>query len=40
MRSILDIDLYDAGIVLIWAALVLSIISGVRYTVSFGKKLK
>lgn len=33
------IDLYDLGIVLIWASLVLSIISGVQYTVSFGKKI-
>lgn len=33
------IDLYDAGTVFIWAALVLSLISGVRYTVSFWKKI-
>jgi CDP-diacylglycerol---glycerol-3-phosphate 3-phosphatidyltransferase len=38
-RSIFDIDLYDIGIVLIWAALFLSIISGVQYTISFGKKI-
>jgi CDP-diacylglycerol---glycerol-3-phosphate 3-phosphatidyltransferase len=38
-NSLFDIDLYDIGIVLIWAALVLSIISGVRYTVSFGRKI-
>lgn len=39
-KSILNIDLYDIGIVLIWVALVLSIVSGVQYTVSFGKKVK
>ncbi len=38
-NSLFDIDLYDIGIVLIWAALILSIISGVRYTVSFGRKI-
>jgi CDP-diacylglycerol---glycerol-3-phosphate 3-phosphatidyltransferase len=38
-RSIFNIDLYDIGIVLIWAALFLSIISGVQYTISFGKKI-
>ncbi len=39
-RSILNIDLYDIGIVLIWVSLILSIVSGVQYTVSFGKKVK
>ncbi|MFZ3136481.1 MAG: CDP-diacylglycerol--glycerol-3-phosphate 3-phosphatidyltransferase [Thermodesulfovibrionales bacterium] len=38
-RSIFNIDLYDIGLVLIWAALFLSIISGVQYTISFGKKI-
>ena len=38
-RSLFDINLYDTGIVLIWLALVLSIISGVQYTVSFGKRI-
>ncbi|MBM4145007.1 MAG: CDP-diacylglycerol--glycerol-3-phosphate 3-phosphatidyltransferase [Nitrospira sp.] len=38
-RSIFDIDLYDIGLVLIWAALFLSIISGIQYTISFGKKI-
>jgi CDP-diacylglycerol--glycerol-3-phosphate 3-phosphatidyltransferase len=38
-NSLLGIDLYDIGIVLIWASLVLSIISGVQYTISFGKKI-
>ncbi|MEW6675346.1 MAG: CDP-diacylglycerol--glycerol-3-phosphate 3-phosphatidyltransferase [Nitrospirota bacterium] len=37
--SIFDIDLYDVGIVLIWIALVLSVISGVQYTVSFWRKM-
>jgi CDP-diacylglycerol--glycerol-3-phosphate 3-phosphatidyltransferase len=39
MRSIFGIDLYDVGVVLIWVALVLSIISGVQYTVSFWRKI-
>jgi CDP-diacylglycerol--glycerol-3-phosphate 3-phosphatidyltransferase len=39
MRNISFIDLYDIGIVLIWLALVLSIVSGVRYTVTFWKKI-
>ena len=33
------IDLYDIGIVLIWVSLLLSIISGIQYTISFGKKI-
>ncbi len=37
--NIFGIDLYDVGIVFIWIALVLSIVSGVQYTVSFWKKL-
>jgi CDP-diacylglycerol--glycerol-3-phosphate 3-phosphatidyltransferase len=37
--SFLFIDLYDIGVVLIWASLLLSIISGVQYTISFGKKI-
>jgi CDP-diacylglycerol--glycerol-3-phosphate 3-phosphatidyltransferase len=37
--DILGVDLYDIGIVLIWASLVLSIVSGVQYTISFGKKI-
>lgn len=39
MGSIFDIDLYDVGIVLIWIALVLSVISGAQYTVSFWKRI-
>jgi CDP-diacylglycerol---glycerol-3-phosphate 3-phosphatidyltransferase len=37
--SIIGIDLYDIGIVLILIAVVLSIISGVQYTVSFWKRI-
>ncbi|MEW6569894.1 MAG: CDP-diacylglycerol--glycerol-3-phosphate 3-phosphatidyltransferase [Nitrospirota bacterium] len=37
-RSIHPVDLYDVGLVLIWIALALSIISGVQYTASFWKK--
>jgi CDP-diacylglycerol--glycerol-3-phosphate 3-phosphatidyltransferase len=37
--SILGIDLYDIGMVLIWVSLLLSIVSGVQYTISFGKKI-
>lgn len=42
MGSIFDnlpLDLYDIGIVFIWIALVLSITSGVQYTISFWKKI-
>jgi len=39
MRSIMEIDLYDIGTVLMKIALLLSIISGVQYTISFGKKI-
>ena len=38
-RSLFNINLYDIGIVLIWLALVLSIVSGVKYTISFGKRI-
>ncbi|NWF98044.1 MAG: CDP-diacylglycerol--glycerol-3-phosphate 3-phosphatidyltransferase [Nitrospirae bacterium] len=38
-RALFDINLYDIGIILIWAAMILSIISGVKYTISFGKNL-
>jgi CDP-diacylglycerol--glycerol-3-phosphate 3-phosphatidyltransferase len=37
--DILGIDLYDVGILSIWIALILSIVSGVQYTVSFWKKI-
>ena len=39
MREISFVDLYDIGILLIWLALLLSIVSGVRYTVTFWKKI-
>lgn len=39
MGSVYDIDLYDIGMVLIWIALVLSVISGIKYTVSFWRKI-
>jgi len=39
MGNIFNIDLYDVGVILIWIALVLSIISGVQYTVSFWRKI-
>lgn len=32
-------DLYDAGIVFIWIALILAVVSGVQYTVSFWKRV-
>lgn len=38
--SIFVVDLYDIGIVFIWIALVLSVISGVQYTISFWKQIK
>ncbi len=37
--NVFGIDLYDVGVVLIWIALVLSILSGVQYTISFWKKV-
>jgi CDP-diacylglycerol--glycerol-3-phosphate 3-phosphatidyltransferase len=39
MGNIFNIDLYDVGVILIRLALVLSIISGVQYTVSFWRKI-
>ena len=39
MGSIFGIDFYDVGLVLIWIALVLSIVSGIQYTVSFWRKI-
>ena len=35
----LPLDLYDIGIAFVWVALVLSVVSGVQYTVSFWKKI-
>jgi CDP-diacylglycerol--glycerol-3-phosphate 3-phosphatidyltransferase len=39
MGSIFDIDLYDIGIILIWIALALSLISGIQYTLSFWRRI-
>ncbi|RPI37962.1 MAG: CDP-diacylglycerol--glycerol-3-phosphate 3-phosphatidyltransferase [Nitrospiraceae bacterium] len=42
MGSIFDrlpVDLYDTGLVFIWIALVLSVTSGVQYTISFWRKI-
>jgi CDP-diacylglycerol--glycerol-3-phosphate 3-phosphatidyltransferase len=39
MGSINGIDLYDIGIVLIWIALALAVISGIQYTLSFWRKI-
>jgi len=38
-RIVLGVDLYDVGIVLIWVSIVLSIISGVQYMVTFWRKM-
>jgi len=35
----LPFDLYDIGITFIWVALILSVVSGVQYTVSFWQKV-
>jgi CDP-diacylglycerol---glycerol-3-phosphate 3-phosphatidyltransferase len=37
--SFFGLDFYDIGMLLIWLALVLSIVSGVRYTISFGSRI-
>lgn len=39
MGSIFNIDLYDIGIVLLWIALALSVLSGIKYTVSFWRNV-
>jgi CDP-diacylglycerol--glycerol-3-phosphate 3-phosphatidyltransferase len=39
MGSIFSIDLYDIGHVFIWIALVLSVVSGIQYTVGFWKRI-
>jgi CDP-diacylglycerol--glycerol-3-phosphate 3-phosphatidyltransferase len=38
-NSIFGIDLYDIGFVLIWISLILSLVSGIQYTISFGRKI-
>ena len=35
----LPLDLYDIGSAFVWVALVLSVVSGIQYTVSFWKKI-
>ncbi|HYA26490.1 MAG TPA: CDP-diacylglycerol--glycerol-3-phosphate 3-phosphatidyltransferase [Thermodesulfovibrionales bacterium] len=37
--NVFGIDLYDVGIIFMWVALLLSIVSGVQYTISFWKKI-
>jgi CDP-diacylglycerol--glycerol-3-phosphate 3-phosphatidyltransferase len=37
--DVLPFDLYDIGIVFIWIAVVLSVFSGIRYTVTFWREL-
>lgn len=37
--NLFGLDLYDIGTVLIWVAVVLSIVSGFKYTVSFWKRI-
>lgn len=42
MGSVFDflpVDLYDIGLVFMWVALVLAVVSGVKYTVSFWKRI-
>ena len=39
MGSIFQIDLYDVGIVFIWIALVLAVLSGVKYTLFFWRSI-
>lgn len=36
--DVVGIDLFDVGIVLIWTSIVLSVISGIQYMVSFWRK--
>ena len=37
--NFLIVDLYDVGIVLIWVALVLAVVSGVKYTLAFWRTI-
>ncbi|MBI5641268.1 MAG: CDP-diacylglycerol--glycerol-3-phosphate 3-phosphatidyltransferase [Nitrospirae bacterium] len=39
MGNVVGIDLYDIGLFFIWIALVLSVLSGIKYTVSFWRNL-
>lgn len=38
-EAVLIIDLYDIGLIFIWLALVLAVVSGIKYTFSFWKKI-
>jgi len=38
-NSVFNINLHGAGIVLIWISLMLAVVSGIQYTVSFWRKL-
>ena len=38
-NSVFNINLYGAGMVLIWISLILAVVSGIQYTVSFWRKL-
>ncbi|HET6516029.1 MAG TPA: CDP-diacylglycerol--glycerol-3-phosphate 3-phosphatidyltransferase [Thermodesulfovibrionales bacterium] len=37
--NVFGFDLYDAGIIAIWIALILSVVSGFQYTLSFWKRI-
>lgn len=37
--TLFGLDLYDAGVILMWIAVFLSVTSGIRYTVSFWKRI-
>ncbi len=39
MGNFFVVDLYDVGIVLIWAALVLAVVSGIKYTLYFWRTI-
>ncbi|TAN42169.1 MAG: CDP-diacylglycerol--glycerol-3-phosphate 3-phosphatidyltransferase [Nitrospirae bacterium] len=38
--SVVDIDFYDMGLVLMYIAMVLAVVSGVKYTISFWKRIQ
>lgn len=37
--TLFGIDIYDAGVILMWIAVFLSVTSGIQYTVSFWKRI-
>ncbi len=39
MGNFFIVDLYDVGLVLIWVALVLAVVSGVKYTLAFWRNI-